>query len=43
MKNLFESPYVNDVTNQIEMIKLILFEKLYQIFGAALLRGKVKV
>jgi hypothetical protein len=43
VKDLLETPYVNDVTDQIQMIKLILFQESYQILGAAFLGCKVKV
>jgi hypothetical protein len=43
MKDLLESPYVNDVTDQVQMVKLILFQKSIQFFGAAFLGSKVEV
>jgi hypothetical protein len=43
VKDLLEPPYVNDIPNQIQMIKFVFFEELVQFLGAAFLGCKVKV
>ena len=43
VKDLLEPPYVNDIPNQIQMIKFVFFEELVQFLGATFLGCKVKV